>query len=97
MFEESKIFQKESEPLSVTMTGEPYQPARIYYQVFQKHAVLGRFRRLRCIDFDKTQNRWVWLYQEEAKNLKFTKSYRAAQSRWVEPKELILNNLDLSQ
>ncbi|MDJ0593067.1 MAG: hypothetical protein QNJ72_24295 [Pleurocapsa sp. MO_226.B13] len=76
MFEESKVFQKKPSPFSVTMTGEPYQPARIYYQVFQKNAVQGRFRRLRCMDFDSTRNRWVWLYKEEAKNIKFTKSYR---------------------
>ena len=76
MFEEFKRVKKEPEPLSVTMTGEPYQPARLYYQVQQKNAVLGRFKRLRCIDFDETRNRWVWLYTEEAKNIKFSKSYR---------------------
>ena len=76
MFEESKVFQKPSAPPLVTMTGELYQPARICYQVGQKNAVIGRFRRLRCIDFEPTQNRWVWLYKEEAKNIKFTKSYR---------------------
>jgi hypothetical protein len=65
-----------SAPFLVTMTEEPYQPVRIYYQVFQKNAVIGRFRRLRCIDLDPSQNRWVWLYTEEAKNIKFTKSYR---------------------
>ena len=76
MFEEFKRVKKEPSPLSVTMTGEPYQPARLYYQVQQKNAVLGRFKRLRCLDFDETRNRWVWLYTEEAKNLKFSKSYR---------------------
>lgn len=64
------------EPLLLTMTGESYQPARIYYQVNQKNAVIGRFRRLRCIDYDSSQNRWVWSYSEEAKKIQFTKSYR---------------------
>ena len=76
MFEESKVFKKPSPSLLSTMTGESYQPARIYYQVFQKNAVQGRFKRLRCMDFDSTRNRWVWLYTEEAKNIKFIKSYR---------------------
>ena len=65
MFEESKSLKKQPLPFSVTMTGEPYQPARIYYQVFQKNAVIGRFKRLRCMDFDSTRNRWVWLHKEE--------------------------------
>jgi hypothetical protein len=63
-------------PFLLTMTEEPYQPVRIYYQVFQKNAVIGRFKRLRCIDLDEKKNRWVWLYEEEAKNIKFTKSYK---------------------
>lgn len=76
MFEESKIGEKKIPPLLSTMTGEAYQPARIYYQVGQKNAVLGRFKRLRCIDYDSDHNRWVWLYTEEAKNIKFDQSYR---------------------
>ena len=76
MFEESKVGRTNTAPLLTTMTGESYQPARIYYQVSQKNAVLGRFKRLRCIDYDREQNRWVWLYTEEAKNIQFDQSYR---------------------
>ncbi len=78
MFEESRIVRKNqpSEPSLITITGESYQPARLYYQVGQKNAVLGRFKRLRCIDYDQSQNRWVWYYTEEAKSLKFNTSYR---------------------
>ena len=63
-------------PFLLTMTEEAYQPVSIYYKVFQKNAVVGRFKRLRCIDFDPKKNRWVWTYEEEAKNIKFTKSYK---------------------
>lgn len=76
MFEESKLFKKTTEPELTTITDEPYQPARIYYQVGQKNAVLGRFKRLRCIEHDVTHNRWLWLYTQEAKNLKFFQSYQ---------------------
>ena len=78
MFEESRIVRKNqpSKPSLITTTGESYQPARLYYQVGQKNAVLGRFKRLRCIDYDQSQNRWVWYYTEEAKSLKFITSYR---------------------
>lgn len=58
------------------MTGEPYQPTRLFYWVGQKNAVIGRFRRLRCIDEERTHNRWVWFLTEEAKKIKFTKSYQ---------------------
>jgi hypothetical protein len=76
MFEESKVYGKQPDPPLLTITGETYQPARIYYQIFQKNAVLGRLKRLRCIDFDKANNRWVWFYTEEAKNIKFDTSYQ---------------------
>ncbi len=76
MFEESRIVSPPPTPALETITGEPYQPVRIYYQVRQKNAVIGRFKRLKCINFDKARNCWIWLYTEEAKNLKFDCSYR---------------------
>ena len=76
MFQESTASQKPIPPLLTTMTGESYQPVRIYYQVGQKNAVLGRFKRLRCVDSDREKNRWAWLYSEEAKGIEFQKSYK---------------------
>ncbi len=78
MFEESRIIREKQppEPALTTVTGEVYQPVRLFYQVAKKNAVLGRFKRLHCIDYDQSQNRWVWSYKEEAKDIKFTKSYR---------------------
>ncbi len=59
-----------------TRTGEPYQPARVYYQVSNQKTVIGAFQKLRCMDFDRERNRWVWLYEHEAaKKLRFTKPY----------------------
>ena len=76
MFSESGFIEKQSEPMGCTITGEPDQPVRSYYEIRQKKALLGRFKRLKCIDYEKESKRWVWLYYEEAKNLKFTKSYK---------------------
>lgn len=59
----------------VTITGEPYQPTRLYYELFQKEKVADTFAKLRCMDYDKSKQRWVWLYSKEAKKLKFTNSY----------------------
>lgn len=76
MIEKLQTLHKSPLPPLCTITGEFYQPARIYYQVNQKNAVMGRFKRLRCMEFDPTDNRWMWLYKEEAKDIKFTTSYR---------------------
>ena len=74
MLEESKLGKREREPMAVTMTGEAYQPARLYYQIGQKEALLGRLNGLRCIDYDAISERWVWLYKGEAKNIKLGQS-----------------------
>lgn len=58
-----------------TSTGEPFQPARVYYHVFKKKTVLGVFQKLRCMEFDRQQNRWNWLYIAEARKLRFNNSY----------------------
>ena len=61
--------------LQATQTGEVVQPIRLYYQIVDKKQLLNRFKRLRCMDFDRVNNRWVWLYSHESKVLKFVKSY----------------------
>lgn len=69
--------QLDKKQLVSVKTGEPYQPVRIYYQVTKKKTVLSALQKLRCIEFDSAQQRWNWLYEEEAKKLKFTRSYKA--------------------
>ena len=61
--------------LLVTMTGEPYQLARIHYEVFDRGEIARIFSRLECMDYDPDHERWVWLYHGEAKKLKFNWSY----------------------
>jgi len=36
----------------VTITGEPYQPARLRYSLFDKEKVADTFAKLRCMDYD---------------------------------------------
>ena len=33
------------------------------------------FQELKCMDFDPAKKRWVWLYEDEARSLKFGRSY----------------------
>lgn len=54
-----------------TVTGEPFQPVRLYYAIPNKSAVTKVFARLRCMDEDADAGCWVWLYEREAAKLKF--------------------------
>ncbi|MBF0461426.1 MAG: SEC-C domain-containing protein [Magnetococcales bacterium] len=58
-----------------TLTGEIYQPVRLYYRIFDKFAVEDRFRSLHCTELDKKNDRWVWLYHAEAKEIVFPRPY----------------------
>jgi len=58
-----------------TMTGEIFLPIRLYYNLQSKSGLQARFTNLRCMNYDRAGDRWVWLYDGEAKNLKFSKPY----------------------
>ena len=57
-----------------TMTQETYMLARIHYDLFDKEKIQLIFSKLRCMAYD-IEGRWVWLYEDEAKKLKFEGSY----------------------
>ncbi len=61
--------------LITTHTGEPSQPVRIYYQVVKPKTVLGVFKKLRCVYWEKPLQRWRWAYEHEAQKLRFERSY----------------------
>lgn len=61
--------------LLVTLTGEIFHPARIYYHVYDRKSLLRVFSNLNCMAFDNINNRWVWLYEGKTKELKFRNSY----------------------
>lgn len=61
--------------LLMTMTGEIHQPIRLYYELSDKAKVLQAFKTLRCVQFDLDKQGWVWLFQSEAKKLKFATPY----------------------
>ena len=66
---------KENKQLLATMTGEFVQPVRVYYRIQDKGALKRVFSKLKCIEFDRDRDRQVWLYQKEAKKLKFKNPY----------------------
>lgn len=62
--------------LLCTVTGEPFQPARVYYHVSNKKTVINAFKKLRCMDYDRSRDRWVWAYDNEAQKIHFDRSYK---------------------
>lgn len=62
-------------PLLATITGEAFQPVRLHYKILNRSRLLRAFKTLRCLDYDSPRKRWVWLYEHEAKGLRFQRSY----------------------
>jgi hypothetical protein len=65
----------DDKPVLATITGECFQPVRLHYRVVDGQGLLQAFKKLRCVEHDPKWQRWVWLYDHEAKGLKFKKSY----------------------
>jgi hypothetical protein len=59
-----------------TITGEPFQPARLYYSMPNKAMIIRQLRELDCMDEDREGVRWVWLYQAEVRGLTFGLPYK---------------------
>ena len=58
-----------------TLTGEHFQPVRLHYRVLNHPGLKRAFEKLRCLEYDAPRKRWVWLYDHEAKKLRFQRSY----------------------
>jgi hypothetical protein len=67
--------KQEKKYFLTTWTGEPYQLARIHYDVFNRAGIATIFSVLKCMDYDPDRKRWVWLYHGEAKELQFSRPY----------------------
>ncbi|CAK0782049.1 conserved hypothetical protein [Gammaproteobacteria bacterium] len=63
------------EQLVVTWTGEIFQPVRLYYRVHDRNKVEQSFRKMTSMEPEPDKERWVWLYDGEAKSLKFKNPY----------------------
>ena len=68
---------KNNDGIVATMTGEYMQPVRLNYNVYDKQAIHSKiFKSMQCMSYDSSKNRWVWLFDYEAKNLKFDNTYK---------------------
>jgi hypothetical protein len=67
----------ENATIMATLTGEYTQPVRLCYKVYDKQAIHSKiFKNMKCMSYDSPNNRWVWLFDHEAKNLSFEKTYK---------------------
>lgn len=58
----------------MTQTGELFQPVRLRYEIKDETKLRAAFSKLRCIDVDPSKNRWVWLFDYEARSIQLKKS-----------------------
>jgi len=63
--------------IGMTVTGEIFQPVRLYYAVRNRHEVEKRLARLGCMEVDTSQKRLVWLYTDEAKAINFKNDFHS--------------------
>jgi tetratricopeptide (TPR) repeat protein len=73
----SQIPPENADQVAMTTTGELMQLIRLHYEVSDVEQLRTIFASLRCLEYDASQTRWVWLYTEEARTLSF-KDRRAA-------------------
>jgi tetratricopeptide (TPR) repeat protein len=73
----TQIPPESANQVAMTTTGEIMQLIRLHYAVEDIEQLRARFASLRCLEYDASQTRWVWLYTEEARTLSF-KNSRAA-------------------
>lgn len=67
----------EERRLLTTMTGEIFQPARLYYEALELDQIQTSLSKLRCVEFDPPNGRFVWLYRDESRHLPFSNPYSA--------------------
>ena len=65
----------QNEALLATTTGELFQPVRLHYNLVDQVGLERAFKKLRCVEYDQQGQRWVWLYDHEARTLKLPKAY----------------------
>jgi len=73
----TQIPPENADQVAMTTTGEILQLIRLHYAVEDSDKLRAIFASLRCLEYDASQTRWVWLYTEEARTLSF-KNSRAA-------------------
>ena len=59
-----------------TVTGEPYQPCRVYYGVDDRAHLIEILEQLQCFCVLERTEHWHWIFDFEARRLRFERIYR---------------------
>jgi hypothetical protein len=59
-----------------TKTGEPYQPCRVNYDIYDHLQLESILEQLQCMVPGNTPGQWQWLLDYEARRLRFQRIYR---------------------
>ncbi|MBM3790760.1 MAG: hypothetical protein FJW35_10500, partial [Acidobacteria bacterium] len=76
------------------MTGEPFQPVRLYYSIPDRLFVVQRLRAMKCMLEVPPERCWQWLFQSEAASLRFPGNYDAVPK---EKRPIVLGRLRFSK
>ena len=58
------------------MTGEVFMLAQVRVEIYDQTKLIEKFRTLKCMEYDATQDRWLWIYRKEASHLKFNVPFK---------------------
>jgi hypothetical protein len=61
--------------LLATMTGDPFQPVRLYYSIPDRSFVIKKLQSLKCMIEVPHEQCWQWLFDAESKSLRFPGGY----------------------
>jgi hypothetical protein len=65
-----------AQKIAGTTTGEIFQPMRLHYEILNQDDFITKLAKLKCMDFDPSGKRWVWLYIEEAEILQLARGIK---------------------
>jgi len=80
--------------LLATMTGEPFQPVRLYYSIPDRLFVVKKLRAIKCMLEVPPERCWQWLFQAEAASLRFPGGYDAVPK---EKRPIVLGRIHFSK
>src|SRR4029453_14423779 len=67
----TQIPPENADQVAMTTPGEILQLIRLHHAVEDSEKLRPLFASFRCLEYDASQTRWVWLYTEEARTLPF--------------------------
>ena len=85
--------KKNEKVLQASLTGGVVQPVRLYYATSAEARLADTLAQLQCIEYEANTKSWIWLYEAEARNLRFDKPYSSIPKK---KRPIVIGRLSLS-